>query len=632
MRLINVDSLLLVEFFGDDIPPYAILSHTWGQGEVSYQEWQNTQSATRKAGHSKIESACLKAKSHGLAWLWVDTNCIDKTSSAELTEAINSMFQWYAESEECYAYLSDVATAKDIHWKELMLSFRRSRWFTRGWTLQELLAPKKLTFHAADWSPIGNREQSQVAREISSVTSIDMATLTGADSARAASIVRKMSWLSNRVTTRTEDLAYCMLGLFDINMPLLYGEGKKAFVRLQEEIIKVSNDHTIFCWSWTTSVPGVWASLLAPSPDTYRHSGNFVRNDIVNRVEHRAFKGVSTYTMTNGGLSIRLPVIRTLSPSQYMLALHVAVGATSDMEMPCIPVFGERRDGVLYLARMSLPSRPVIVNHDSLTALAQESLLIRARLESLEPRLYIWDSWIMQHKRSICGVLPLLDSTVSPGERNPEYIIQLFPERCGSTRLAYNLTYLGYQDLKGSVRRSAVTQVLLAARPGEGSTRWFCQVFVKDDDGNGMVDSGSLRDIEPQVLEAQFKQAAHYNKHVGISAVFGKEIHPFGCFRHIRVLYISKGNIEFKHKTWLEMKGGRTSRGSRRSRKRCKLYRREDALYVGNAKRFHKWKIQTKRLFMNHTFMSRYLSRYRPTNLNGTQSATPQPLTRVYSR
>ncbi|KAI6085215.1 HET-domain-containing protein [Hypoxylon rubiginosum] len=552
MRLINVNSKLLEEFFGDDIPPYAILSHTWGRGEVSYQDWQDPQAASRKAGYSKIISACEKAKSHGLTWLWVDTNCIDKTSSAELTEAINSMFQWYAKSKICYAYLSDVVTCSDVPQEELMRKFRKSRWFTRGWTLQELLAPSKLKFYTADWSQFGRREQSLIAAEISSVTSINTAILTGDVSVKTASIARKMSWLSNRVTTRTEDMAYCMLGLFNINMPLLYGEGEKAFTRLQEEIIKISNDHTIFCWSWTSSVPNDWVSLLAPSPDTYRYSGNFVRNDMISEKSHHAFKGVSTYTMTNAGLSIQLPVIRTFSFSHYMLALHAAVDPVtriSSVEMPCIPVAGERRDGVLYLARTASPPQPVIFNHDSFVALAQEPLLIRARLDSMQIPPAAWKPLGKYRSLSTYGILPLCDSTVSRESESELYsrtvMIPRF-ERHNSMKIGCVILNLGYQKLNGTAKGQTVTRIFIAARVSKDLTEWFCQIFVQDHIPDETDDEKILRAMDSQVLKAKFEQTAHYNKYVGMSAVIGNEIDPFGSYRHVRVLHISKGKAQYK--------------------------------------------------------------------------------------
>ncbi|EEU34251.1 uncharacterized protein NECHADRAFT_28122, partial [Fusarium vanettenii 77-13-4] len=249
MRLINANTLLLHEFHGENIPPYAILSHTWGDQEVTFQDWKDprTHTAATKSGFTKVQCACQQAVIRGLEWMWVDTNCIDKTSSAELSEAINSMFAYYQKSKVCFAYLSDVPSAKGLDKKSLLWQIRNSRWFTRGWTLQELIAPEHLTFYAADWTRIGRKDE-WLADLITEVTGIDRIYLNGRRQVNRACIAKRMSWLAKRTTTRVEDMAYCVLGIFDINMPLLYGEGRKAFTRLQEEIIKKTNDHTIFCW------------------------------------------------------------------------------------------------------------------------------------------------------------------------------------------------------------------------------------------------------------------------------------------------------------------------------------------------------------------------------------------------
>ncbi|KAK4445331.1 het domain-containing protein [Podospora aff. communis PSN243] len=321
MRLIDVETLELSEFFGSSIPRYAILSHCWGVEEVTFQDWQDLDKASRKRGFPKIQGACRQAKRDHYRWLWVDTNCIDKTSSAELTEAINSMYQWYAGAGICYAYLSDLGPSNDI-------KFRHSKWFTRGWTLQELVAPRKVAFYDVDWNFIGlkaenhmqqySESSSDFLQQISFATGISHEVLLNPESIRTQTVAQRMSWVSRRETTRVEDIAYCMLGLFDINMPLLYGEGMKAFMRLQEEIIKVSTDHSIFCWEWTASVPENWVGLLAPSPDTFAsHDGSLYRH---------LFNYSPIYSMTNAGLSIRLPVINTTAG--YMICLNGAQTAT----------------------------------------------------------------------------------------------------------------------------------------------------------------------------------------------------------------------------------------------------------------------------------------------------------------
>ncbi|KAK5651271.1 hypothetical protein OQA88_12679 [Cercophora sp. LCS_1] len=356
MRLINCKTLELSEFFGDNIPKYAILSHTWSEEEATFQDWNDLKKVTKKEGYVKIQGACAKAREDGWGWLWVDTNCIDKTSSAELTEAINSMFSWYARSEACYAYLSDVPSPKgELDEAGLTNLLGKSRWFTRGWTLQELLAPSDVTFFAKDWTKLGDKHT--MAATLASITRIDKAFLTdGSSAVQSAPIAEKMLWLAKRTTTRTEDMAYCMFGLFDINMPLLYGEGTKAFTRLQEEIIKVSNDHTIFCWSWNSDVPDNWTSLLAHSPSQFEDT-NF--SDEI----HKGGAGdeISIYSMTNAGLSIRLPVLYAQGWFYVLLEARPSNIPRDRRVVMGVRIYGSERGSVLHAWRTKYPNRPVVI-------------------------------------------------------------------------------------------------------------------------------------------------------------------------------------------------------------------------------------------------------------------------------
>jgi hypothetical protein len=152
------------------------------------------------------------------------------------------MFRWYKNAQVCYVYLSDVTVETEFH---------SSRWFTRGWTLQELIAPSNITFYDKDWDDVGTKQE--LGNYISDITGIDLGVLRGQD-LELVSAAKKMSWAALRQTTRTEDVAYCLLGIFDVNMPLLYGEGKKAFIRLQEEIMKVSSDQSLFAWGIAPTV------------------------------------------------------------------------------------------------------------------------------------------------------------------------------------------------------------------------------------------------------------------------------------------------------------------------------------------------------------------------------------------
>ncbi|KAK4156166.1 heterokaryon incompatibility protein-domain-containing protein [Chaetomidium leptoderma] len=256
MKLLNVHTGEIHEFLSDtDVEPYAILSHTWAEDEVTFEDLQSLPKETlaAKKGFAKIYHCCVQAAADGYGWAWVDTCCIDKRSSAELSEAINCMFRWYKNAAICYVYFADVqahATGLgDIH-HELACA----RWFTRGWTLQELLASREMVLYSRDWKRIGTKHD--LAINLAWITGIEVKYLRGVVSLATASVSKRMSWAAQRSTSRTEDIAYCLLGIFDINMPLLYGEGKKAFRRLQEEILKANPaDHTLLAWGRIVSCP-----------------------------------------------------------------------------------------------------------------------------------------------------------------------------------------------------------------------------------------------------------------------------------------------------------------------------------------------------------------------------------------
>ncbi len=237
MRLLcyNGDSdFSLAEFFKSTIPEYAILSHTWEEGEVTFEDLQNG-TGTKKAGYKKIRFCAEQAKRDGLQYFWVDTCCIDKSNSAELAEAINSMFRWYRMSTKCYVYLSDVSrTAVNIDELAWESAFRKSRWFTRGWTLQELIAPISVDFFCQESKRIGSK--SSLKQQIHEITGIPKPALEGAYLSQFNDKER-FSWIQPRQTTVEEDKAYSLLGIFDVQMPLRYGEGMaNAFKRLEEEI------------------------------------------------------------------------------------------------------------------------------------------------------------------------------------------------------------------------------------------------------------------------------------------------------------------------------------------------------------------------------------------------------------
>ena len=285
------------------LPPYAILSHTWdSESEQTYQDVRDIQHAhalnvqvqqiaipspNRRLGPSseawrlsahilsttehpsmsfwddptilpKIRMACVVARADGYRYIWIDSCCIDKTSSAELSEAINSMYRWYGKAVICYTFLIDVPQDDQPHAGKS--SFRRSGWFTRGWTLQELIAPRNLLFMSREWNTIGSKQGLFALLE--EITGIDVEVLKQQKRLDEVSVARWMSWASRRQTTRVEEQAYSLFGIFDINTPTLYGEGSRAFMRLQQKILQQILDQSLFAWD------GIYPYPLPFGPDT----------------------------------------------------------------------------------------------------------------------------------------------------------------------------------------------------------------------------------------------------------------------------------------------------------------------------------------------------------------------------
>ncbi|SPO03566.1 uncharacterized protein DNG_06249 [Cephalotrichum gorgonifer] len=311
MRLLNVETLVVEEFHVRNTPSYAILSHTWGEEEVTLQDiWAGRASLLK--GYTKILGCCKQARDDGFQYVWIDTCCIDKTSSTELAEAINSMFKWYRRSVVCYAYLEDL-DAEAVRRDPAQLG--KSRWFTRGWTLQELIAPRILVFYSAGWAEMGTRDT--LVERISAVTGIE-ADLFFEGKLYEYSVSQRMSWAAKRETTRVEDGAYCLLGIFNVNMPLLYGEGKMAFIWLQEEIMRRSDDQSIFAWRVERNRQ---AGLLASSAASFADSGDVrVSDDETYRLP---------FSMTNTGIQITLPVVEAYDTDLPSFETMYTVGSSS---------------------------------------------------------------------------------------------------------------------------------------------------------------------------------------------------------------------------------------------------------------------------------------------------------------
>ena len=244
MRLLQLqndgDFSLTTNLLDDDLPRYAILSHTWEDDseEVTFEDLVGN-SGKGKAGYRKLQFCGKQAARDDLQYFWVDSCCIKKSSDAELSEAIISMFRWYRGAAKCYVYLSDVsiwdATMDDesshFKWEQ---AFRKSRWFTRGWTLQELLAPASVEFFSSEGQRLGNKDS--LKQQLHEITGIPVRALQGSPLSDF-SIAERISWAEKRETTREEDKVYSLLGIFDVYMPLLYREGREnAFKRLKKKI------------------------------------------------------------------------------------------------------------------------------------------------------------------------------------------------------------------------------------------------------------------------------------------------------------------------------------------------------------------------------------------------------------
>jgi hypothetical protein len=286
MWLLNTHTLKL-EAFLSRIPEYAILSHRWEETEeLSFGDV--TAKYQHLKGYQKVVAFCEQTRRHDFQYAWVDTCCIDKKSSAELGEAINSMYMWYKKATVCFVYLYDVEGRDDIG---------RSTWFTRGWTLQELIAPTKLHFYDRHWSLIASKHD--LSAELEAITGIPQDALQNFRHDDFC-IAEKMAWAARRTTTREEDSAYCLLGLFDVNMPLLYGEGSKAFLRLQEEIMRTNTDLSILLWQGNASATnGMLAAATCCFEGMKRSRFDMMRQKTL-------FNNSQGWDTNNAGISIQL--------------------------------------------------------------------------------------------------------------------------------------------------------------------------------------------------------------------------------------------------------------------------------------------------------------------------------------
>jgi hypothetical protein len=277
-RLINATTYKLEEFLESRPPSYAIVSHTWGKDEIELRDFtDDPPNPSNLYRFHKIRVACEKAKKSNLSYIWIDSCCIDKTNMAELEVALQNMFQWYRNATICFAYLSDISMdgpqSPRFQWH-----LGKCRWFTRGWTLQELLAPPEVVFFNMDWFMIGTR---YLLREtLEDITGIDSSYMDPKwlpDLLAETPAAKIMSWMSKRETTRPEDMAYSLQGLLNVQMPICYGEGgKSAFYRLQTEVLSRYGDISLFAW-WSPKADRLpyGYSLFTGSPRNFLNCGRY---------------------------------------------------------------------------------------------------------------------------------------------------------------------------------------------------------------------------------------------------------------------------------------------------------------------------------------------------------------------
>lgn len=322
----------LCERIGANIPRYVILSHRWREEEVLFSDITNADqyTARSKKGWDKLESCCRIALQMGLNYVWNDTCCIDKASSAELSEAINSMYKFYAKSDICFTYLDDVDNYPTQE------SIGASIWFTRAWTLQELIAPKEVYLYSKGWKVLGTKKS--LCDLLSEASHVPREVLMDPQCLNDFSIAEKMHWASWREATREEDELYSLMGIFDVHMPPLYGEGlTPAFRRLQIEIMQRSHDHTIFAWNRRMAT----GDMLATSPRDFLSKHTYRRMELDTYIDKFGLEEAKLdYTITNIGLHIELPIFAMPNSDNLFFAI---LACSSNQNAVFVAILLEKR-------------------------------------------------------------------------------------------------------------------------------------------------------------------------------------------------------------------------------------------------------------------------------------------------
>lgn len=309
---------------------YAIISHVWMDPGNDYQneimidelkDWRDC-STRKERGANKIKGACRAARQWSdrrrtwepeakeISHIWLDSCCINQKDQAEVSMSINSMYRWYRHATVCLVYLSDVRYAP-----RGKVNLSLCRWLRRGWTLQEMIASETVEFFDTDWKPLGSK--SSLQNHLATITGIDEEVLANPSRVGKVSVAQRMSWASKRETRIEEDGAYCLMGLFGVQMPTLYGEGReRAFRRLQEEIIRYSDDHSVFAWLYRLPA-GERRGLLAPSAACFEQTGLYRSLPTPGNAR--------PYSMTNKGLDIDLYLQQHPKEDKYIACLDCPI-------------------------------------------------------------------------------------------------------------------------------------------------------------------------------------------------------------------------------------------------------------------------------------------------------------------
>ncbi|KIJ61740.1 hypothetical protein HYDPIDRAFT_46635, partial [Hydnomerulius pinastri MD-312] len=319
----NRDTSQLLAKTVDDIvvqsTRYAILSHKWHKdGQLRYQDLQGTEHDlvvhdSDPETMKKLKHFCRIAwAEHHVEFVWADMVCIDKLNSTELDESIRSMFMWYKNAYTCVAYLAGTQSLADVV---------RDPWFTRGWTLQELLAPKHMKFYSVEWKQLTKSDNDKrdcgdtraLLRAIVKATTISKDDILDFSPSAQMGVAKKMMWVAHRQTTRVEDKAYCMMGIFHVSFPIAYGEGGgRAFFRLFKEILQVTDNPDILNWAGEPINLEIHPSRMIPSSALcYLPSCKITRgnHEIHERQRDLSEREVEPLTLTSIGMRIRLLIV-----------------------------------------------------------------------------------------------------------------------------------------------------------------------------------------------------------------------------------------------------------------------------------------------------------------------------------